>query len=545
MAQLGAWRSWLPAWVCGLAAERWCVPWCAGASAPTALRPTSWTRPHLFASHPHAVIGGGLAGIAAASTLGARGYQVTLFEANPYLGGKLGSWPVQLTPGTTTWVSHGFHAFFRHYYNFNRFLQRLGIHQQFRAISDYTILQADGGEVAFGDLDKTPGLNLLSMAKHGLYRLSEVLRAPARDLMGVFLEYDARVPAVALDQLSFAEFTQLAQLPPRLKLAFNTFSRAFFADETKLSMAELVKAFHFYYLSHDGGLLYDYPTEDYEKSLLAPIRAHLASLGVALHLGTPVTELARSSAGFVVNGAAFHGVVLAADVVGVKHIVDKAVGLEELDPRLERLRPGQRYAVLRLWVDKAARSSLPVFVTTDRQSILDSVTFYDRAEGESAAWVRAHGGAVLELHCYAVPEAVADADVRTLFLEELPLHLPELQGMRIVHEHLAIRRDFPAFHVGLAAHRPPTASGIPGLVCAGDWVSLPFPAMLLEAAFASGMCAANQLLARDGLREEPVESVPLRGLLAGVPASPARRRLLGQSTAAAPEGGAYPEAHRS
>lgn len=37
---------------------------------------------------PVGVIGGGLAGLAAACTLAARGYKVTLFEANPWLGGK-------------------------------------------------------------------------------------------------------------------------------------------------------------------------------------------------------------------------------------------------------------------------------------------------------------------------------------------------------------------------------------------------------------------------------------------------------------------------
>ena len=475
-----------------------------------------------------AVIGGGLAGVAAASTLAARGYQVTLFEANAYLGGKLGSWEVPLAPGERTWVSHGFHAFFRHYYNLNRFLTQLGIRQKFRAIADYTILLPGGAEISFGALEGTPGLNLLSMARRGIYRLRQVLRAPTRDLMGVFLEYDADQAAPHLDALSFADFDRLAQLPPRLKLAFNTFSRAFFADETKLSMAELVKAFHFYYLSHDGGLLYDYPTEDYERSLWAPIRAHLAALGVSVRLGTPVTQLARDPhrGDFQVNGAAFHRVVLAADVVGVRQVLTAATGLDGLDPRLAKLVPGQRYAVLRLWTHQAARANLPVFVTTDRQQVLDSVTFYDRAEGESAAWVRAHGGSVLELHCYAVPEHVEDSAIRGLLIHELQVHLPELQGMTIAHEHLAVRRDFPAFHVGMAAHRQPTASGVAGLVCAGDWVALPFPAMLLEAAFSSGLCAANQILASDGLRESLVESVPRRGLLAGVPQSPARRRLL-------------------
>ncbi len=474
-----------------------------------------------------AVIGGGLAGIAAASTLGARGYAVTVFEAKSYLGGKIGSWPVELKPGMTEWVSHGYHAFFRHYYNLNRFLLALGVRQKFRAISDYRILLPGGGEISFGELENTPVLNLLSMAKQGLYRLGEVMRPPTRDLMGVFLEYDPVTTFAQLDGMSFAEFDRRAQLPPRLKMAFNTFSRAFFSDEERLSMAELVKGFHSYYLGHDGGLVYDHPTEDYEASLLKPIRAHLAEHSVALRLATPVSQLARVPEGFTVNGDRFDKVVLAADVVGVRAVLTGAQGLDGLDPRLLALQPGQRYAVLRLWLDRAARASLPVFVITDRYRLLDAITFYDRTEAESAAWVRANGGSVVELHCYAVPDALPDAEVRGLLLEELKQFLPELDGAGVRHEHFQLRRDFNASHLGMNAQRPGTDTGVDGLYCAGDWVKLPFPAMLLEAAFSSGLVAANRILAADGLREEPVESVPLRGLLAGIPQSPARKRLMG------------------
>ena len=78
-----------------------------------------------------AVIGGGVAGLTAAVTLARRGFAVTLFESAGHLGGKLGSWKVQLTPTETQWVSHGYHAFFRHYYNLNRFLNALGLRQKF------------------------------------------------------------------------------------------------------------------------------------------------------------------------------------------------------------------------------------------------------------------------------------------------------------------------------------------------------------------------------------------------------------------------------
>jgi isorenieratene synthase len=86
--------------------------------------------------------------------------------------------------------------------------------------------------------------------------------------------------------------------------------------------------------------------------------------------------------------------------------------------------------------------------------------------------------------------------------------------MTVVHEHLQVNHDFTALHTGMYAGRPTTDGGLPGLVLAGDWVKLPFPAMLMEAAASSGIAAANTLLAQAGLREEPLWSVPPRGLLA-------------------------------
>src|SRR5690606_15802643 len=133
--------------------------------------------------------------------------------------------------------------------------------------------------------------------------------------------------------------------------------------------------------------------------------------------------------------------------------------------------------------------------------------------------------AVIELHCYSVPDELPDDAVKAALLNELGEFFPELQEAVVVHEHFQLRRDFTAYHVGCDAKRPSVETGIPGLVCAGDWVRLPFPAMLLEAACASGLWAANALLREDGLREEQVLSVPLRGLMAGMPAPPARKIL--------------------
>ncbi len=485
------------------------------------------TRPQkLDAPRSVAVIGGGVAGLTAAVTLARRGFQVTLLEKNHYLGGKLGSWEVELAPGRKTWVSHGFHAFFPQYWNLNRFLDSMNLRRDFKSIGDYVIIGPGGEKVTFANLDRTPVFNLLSLARAGVFSIGETLKAPGRDLYGVLLEYDGDQTFEKYDHLSFHDFNRLAQVPPRLKLAFNTFARAFFADEDKLSFAELIKSFHFYFLGQDGGLVYDYPTRDYEAQFLAPIRAELTKHGARIAVSTPVSSFEKTDAGFVVNGERFDQVVMAADVVGARAVLANAKGLPpQVTAQFEQLKTGQRYAVLRLWLDKDVRADIPPFVITDRAKVLDAVTAYHRIEEESVADFQAHGEFIIELHCYAVPEEMSEAELRTTFLEELVQFFPELKGFTVEREAWQCKRDFTAFHVGQYAQRPKTETGVPGLVCAGDWVRLPFAAMLLEAACVSGYAAANVLLRDAGLQEEPMVAVPARGLMAGVPAPPARKKL--------------------
>lgn len=132
---------------------------------------------------------------------------------------------------------------------------------------------------------------------------------------------------------------------------------------------------------------------------------------------------------------------------------------------------------------------------------------------------------MLELHCYAVPDELPSEELREQLRGELETFFPELEGFALLHESFQLKRDFTAFHVGMQAERPTVGTGVPGLYCAGDWVKLDFPAMLLECACASGLVAANAIFAEDGIQAEPVWSVPLRGLMAGMPEPPARRVL--------------------
>ncbi len=88
------------------------------------------------------VIGGGLAGIAAASELAGRGFQVTLVEQGSELGGKLGGWQVRAL-GEDFPVEHGFHGFFAQYYSLAQLLAAAG--------ADGDLIESAGYPVPYGD----------------------------------------------------------------------------------------------------------------------------------------------------------------------------------------------------------------------------------------------------------------------------------------------------------------------------------------------------------------------------------------------------------
>lgn len=475
-----------------------------------------------------AVIGAGLAGMGAAMRLGQRGVAVTLFERNHHLGGKLGAWTDRASDGSEVRVEHGFHAFFRHYYNLDAFLRELGLHERLRSIGAYVIVDRNGRRISFQGVDTTPGLNLLSLARHGLYDLREVALGPAGRKMDAFLRYDPERTFARFDHVSFARFAREAELPPSLMLVFNTFARAFFADADRISMAELVKSFHFYYLSHDHGLEYDYLAGRYHDDLLEPLREQLLAQGVRVRSGEPVERIEGEPGAVMVHGERFDHVVLAADVPGTRAIV-RASPLSRRHPELRDavagLRAGQRYAVLRAWIEAPVPDhDLPVFVITERERVLDAVTLLHRIDDDARAWAQRHRGCVLELHCYAVPNDVPEgeegcAEIVRGMISEASALFPALARARVVRHHLQVKADFASFHVGMHASRPGVRSPVPGIWFAGDWVRLPFPAMLMEAAYSSGLLVANAILEQAGLRGFPVYGVPPRGLLAtlGVP----------------------------
>ncbi|PZF87382.1 FAD-dependent oxidoreductase [Micromonospora deserti] len=472
------------------------------------------------------VVGGGIAGISAAVVLAERGAAVTVLEAAPTLGGRLAAWPETLADGTRQMTEHGFHAFFRQYYNWRSVLRRIDPRLGFlKPVPGYPILSRRWPTEEFGRLPPAPPASLLALlARSPSLRLRD-LRGMDRDAALPLLAYHPERTYAELDGATADELLTSLRLPDRARaMLFDVFSHSFFNHEAEMSAAEMVAQFHFYLLGNPEGLAFDCPDEDYATAIWAPLTRHLREHGGRVVTGVPATGLSRDGAGWRVRAAdgtsygAGH-VVLAVDPPALATLVAASPALVELAPDLVRRmpafgRPAPPYAVARYWCAGDVAADRAVFSGVSRQPTLDSVTLYHRLENESRRWAERTGGSVVELHAYACEPGVAAGELAERMWAELTALWPEAAGLRVRELRTRVEAKAPAFTPGSHAGRPGVRTDADGLYLAGDGVRTDFPSALMERAAATGIIAANHILRAEGGAAEPVHSVRPLGLLA-------------------------------
>ena len=555
----------------------------AGGRDPRAVRhraPDGAPDASLLPRRPHAVVvGAGIAGLAAATGLAERGVRVTVAEREPYLGGRVGGWTESPRSSDVTGgidlpnghyrdgsdvtggidlpnghgrdgtgpaslpMSRGFHAFFRQYYNLRALLRRAdpGL-RRLVPLTDYPLVDAHGRRDSFRGLPRTPPWNAVTFA----------LRSPTfrpRDLLALNASAAAPLAAVSvpgiyeqLDDVDAETFLRRINFPAAARhLAFEVFSRSFFAPPGQMSAAELATMFHIYFLGSSEGLAFDVPDAGFDTALWAPLRDHLTAQGVTFRTGTEVTEVqlgdgTRFGQATPVSNGPHDGldeggprrfgvltrdgarldadaVVLATDVAGLRAIVGGSPDLAGADwrDRVAALRTAPPFLVQRLWLDRPVDVSRPAFLGTSGLGPLDNVSVLDRFDRQAQDWARRQHGAVVELHAYAAPN---DPALGKRMIERLHALYPETGTARIVAAAGLWREDCPLFGVGDFARRPKVVTPFPGLVLAGDGIRIDLPVALMERAASTGWHAANCLLVRWGLAGHTVYSVPTRGRLA-------------------------------
>ena len=302
--------------------------------------------------------------------------------------------------------------------------------------------------------------------------------------------------------------------------------------------------FHLYFVGSAEGLLFDVPRDDYDGTLWGPLGAHLHGLGVEVAVGREVTTVLDGAGGrLAVHHRAAGGgdpgqvldadaVVLALDPVGLREVVagSPRLGGEDdagrawreqvaggaLGPRVRGLAPLARRAGSGPSGRPSSARAGTARSTTSRCSSASRTT--------RRSWSSSHGGSVVELHAYALPDGTDEADLRERMLAALHRVYPETAGLDVVHEEWLVERDCVLVGLEPWASRPGVATPDPRLVLAGDAVRCDLPVALMERAATTGWLAADRLLTGWGLPGHGVWSVPLTSRLGRVPAL-ARRGL--------------------
>ena len=455
--------------------------------------------------HRLAVIGGGLAGLAAACALSGRGYHVHLFEARRQWGGRAGSYretgrPDSETPQT---VDHCQHVAMGCCTNFLHFCREMGVSEFLRRDRVLHFLGPDGQCARFTASRWLPTPLHLGPALAGLpylrWRDKLGIAQAMWNLLRTPLASDdhTRTPTVAewlFEQRQSKEAIERFWAVVLVSALGETLDRVSFRAAHKVFLDGFLTARSAYELW--------IPTVPLE-TLYGSIIEQLASQGVELHLGERVESIAwhenhgeterwRLHQGGVTSS--FAGVVIA---VSWRRLADLWKAPEEMPlPHLAVATDIQSSPItaVHLWLDRPI-FSLPHAVTVGRLSQwvfrrVQPRTQHSHTKQEHYYQVVISASRQLEHHTKeAVRDEVLD-DLRTLWPAA---RRARLLRWRVVTQTDAVFSNTPEFE----RHRLGQATPYPMLAIAGDWTDTGWPSTM-EGAVRSGYLAAEEILRQRG-----------------------------------------------
>ena len=484
---------------------------------------------------PVVILGGGLAGFAAAMTLVDHGFPVTVIEKMPVLGGRTASITVSnedpvpgFEPGDP--LDHGLHAWFPHYENLLRLMQRAGCLQNLKFQPAELFYYAD--DTGFEHIrvpSCPPPFHLFAMLlrKKGISfadKLKVLLGLGWKDIVWFNQRGNHR-----LDRESFAAWLKRKGFPPsvvRKVLAPEILSTTALPPEACSARTALswLNYAHRRARNLRLGILLKGMTEGMVRPMAEYCRARGATLlhGTVRCLGydpvlnrirlesvdpwyphphfpaPPERALALDDEAVVLSALPFDA---------LRDILPPELLLTSFFQPLQRMEWAPFVAV-RLWIDRP--------LTTCQNFILSADTVFDVMLAVSNVYPNP-SMTILDL---VISNRQHFADVP---LQEMSLHRTEA-GKRLLEraiqdvqrvfrvtlpreavrkQYIHLRKGILAQTVGSLELRLPQATPVDNLILAGDWTRHNAN-QCMEGAVVSGVLAANVLLRRAGLPEVPV-----------------------------------------
>jgi squalene-associated FAD-dependent desaturase len=409
------------------------------------------------------VIGGGLAGLAAAAALGGEGYRVRLLEARPFLGGRATSYQA----GGET-IDNCQHVLLRCCVNLLDFYSRLGVSGDIVFHREFYFLEPGGRtSVMRRSLPSFLGLRFLN--------LSEKL-AIARALLAIRREHSTRSD---LEHITMQQWLEEKRQPAR---AIDRFWRQVLVSAVNEELDRMAASHGFQvfllgFLSNPEFYQMGIPSVPLARLYAAEAWKKLAKVEILPRM--PAQRMLVENG--KVRGLATAGGELRADFYVSAVPFDRVAALAPelaLDVSAFEHSP---ITGIHLWFDRPI-TALPHATLLDRTI----QWMFNKSQGRYIELVVSASRSLVE---------TKREDVIALALRELAEFFPDVRAARLEKSHVVkeIRATFSALP-GLEAQRPANRTAIPNLFLAGDWTRSGWPATM-EGAVRSGYLAAEAVTA--------------------------------------------------
>jgi squalene-associated FAD-dependent desaturase len=419
------------------------------------------------------VIGGGLAGMAAAVALERAGFQVELFEAHNRLGGRAGSF---LPADRDQWMDRGQHILLGCCRNLLDFYRRLGVEDRIRFYDEIVFAEPGGRRSILRAVSESAPARAAAFLGLRFLRLQDKLGI-VRALAAVRRDYRR---AELLDSMTMADWLRQRRQAPR---AIQRFWRplvvsALNEEPDRVSALHGVQVLGLAFLASRDSARLGVPAVPLVELYAEHHWRRFPK--VSFHTGMRVKHVQIE--GERVDGIEAGGVMHRADVY---ILAVPAEAARALVPQLE-LAPLESSPITGIYL----AFDRPV-LDLPQSALLDRTIqwAFSKEEGRAAQIVVSASRGLLPL---AREEIVRRA------VGELAEFFPAVAGARLERSYVTkeVHATFTP-RPGLASRRPPAATRFRNLFLAGDWTRTGWPATM-EGAVRSGYLAAEAATAALG-----------------------------------------------
>jgi zeta-carotene desaturase len=440
-----------------------------------------------------AIVGGGLAGLAAGCALADAGLRVTVFERRPYVGGRASSYE---HPGTGEVVDNCQHVLLGCCTNLIHFYKRLGVSSKIKWFDELTFIEPGGraSRLAPSSLP-APLHNIPAFLKAKMLSMKDKL-AIARAMTAMSWK---------LPEDSGEDFLAWLKRHGQTEQAIERFWKTVLVsalneslDRISVHYAAQVFRESFMKSAEAGEMgLPSIPLSDLYGFAIEYIRARGGQ--VLLRSSITAIGLKQNGVGVLSNTGEqqFDYVVLAAPFQNVASLLPADAVAEGLKQKLAHFEASSITGI-HLWFDREI-TPLPHAVLLDRtiQWMFHKSKIHEKRDSD-------HRGSYVELVVSASKSLVQKSreEILELATRELAEFFPTVSQAKVVKA-AVIKEVYATYSIvpGLNQFRPAAKTAWTRVFLAGDWTATDWPATM-EGAVRSGYLAAEALTEVMGERRE-------------------------------------------